>query len=61
MPGEILVRLADAADALAIWRLNRSCFGYEFPREQAVRQVEHIGPVSYTHLDVYKRQANRAD
>ena len=43
MPGEILVRLADAADAPAIWRLNRSCFGYEFPREQAVRQVEHIG------------------
>ena len=31
------------------WRL-------ELQRKQGIKQITYISPVSYTHLDVYKRQ-----
>ena len=35
-------------------------FQYEYPDEPPLKVLEHIDPVSYTHLDVYKRQVWRS-
>ena len=49
--GEHGIRLADVLEALLGLRVTRVLVGVQFAGQLAV------GPVSYTHLDVYKRQA----
>ena len=55
MKGAVGIRLATANNAVARRLLGILKKQYELPTNVLVRQG--LNPVSYTHLDVYKRQA----
>ena len=52
---DILIRKATTSDLDLVTQIEATCFP---PAEAAPREAfkERLDPVSYTHLDVYKRQ-----
>ena len=56
---DILIRKATTADLDLVTHIEATCFppAEAAPREAFKERLDHYaGPVSYTHLDVYKRQ-----
>ena len=58
------VHIAEDADNSSLLVLGRSGSGKTYALQQIEKNIAENGgcvPVSYTHLDVYKRQAGRSE